>query len=162
MASDGLSDAEIAGILIRNRRVALVGASSNPSRPSYGVMGFMIGRGYDVAPVNPGLAGQDLLGQEVFARLADVPGRIDMVDVFRRSEEVGHVVQQPGRVPRPSKCNWQSVSNGWHAAEVSVSPPGLARIPHEAFRRLTQGVDVPTVKRSGQLATAEERGETFC
>ena len=52
--------------------IALVGASANEARPSYGVMKFLLAHGYTVIPVNPGLAGQDLLGQRVFANLADI------------------------------------------------------------------------------------------
>jgi uncharacterized protein len=66
--------------------IALVGASQNAARPSYGVMKFLISRGYTVIPVNPGLAGKDILGQRVYATLADVPQPIDMIDVFRNSE----------------------------------------------------------------------------
>ena len=65
MALDGLDDAEIARILRETRRIALVGASNKPDRPSHGVMRFLLARGWSVTPVNPGLAGQTLLGQPV-------------------------------------------------------------------------------------------------
>jgi uncharacterized protein len=68
------------------KTVALVGASANPARPSHGVMKFLINKGYVVVPVNPGLAGQELLGQKVYASLKDITQKIDMVDVFRNSE----------------------------------------------------------------------------
>ena len=73
------------------RTIALVGASNRPERPSHDVMRFMQQRGYRVVPVNPGLAGQMLLGETVRATLADVPEAIDMVDVFRASDQVGPV-----------------------------------------------------------------------
>ena len=84
------SDAQIRSILERVRAIALVGASSNWNRPSYFVMKYLQGKGYRVVPVNPGLAGQHLNGELVYASLKDVPpdkvGRIDMVDIFRNSD----------------------------------------------------------------------------
>ncbi len=93
MTIDGLSDTAIAAILARVRSIAIVGASNNPERPSYGVMKFLMARGYTVYPVNPGLAGQDVLGRRVYAQLTDVPVRVDMVDIFRNSEAALNVVQ---------------------------------------------------------------------
>lgn len=85
-------DEDIAALLRRTQRIAVVGASDNPERASYGVMRRLIAQGYDVFPVNPRLAGEMILGQTVAATLADVPQPIDMVDVFRRSEDVPDVV----------------------------------------------------------------------
>lgn len=89
-----MSDAEIKDILTSVKSIALVGASKKPERPSYRVMEFLISRGYELYPVNPGLAGTKLLGREVFARLSDIPLQIDMVDIFRRSDAVGPIVDQ--------------------------------------------------------------------
>ena len=89
-------DAQIRTILERVRTIAMVGASSNWNRPSYFVMKYLQGKGYRVIPVNPGNAGQQLLGETVYAALRDIPidlvGPIDMVDVFRRSEAAGEAV----------------------------------------------------------------------
>jgi predicted CoA-binding protein len=85
--SDQMSDEAIREILTRTRRIAVVGASNKPSRPSYGVMQFLIARGFEVVPVNPGLAGEDILGCRVVATLADA-GALEMVDLFRNSAEV--------------------------------------------------------------------------
>jgi predicted CoA-binding protein len=93
VARDGLSDAEVAGILRDTRRIALVGASNRPDRPSHGVMGFLLRQGYAVVPVNPALAGQNLLGQPVVASLAEA-GPLDMVDIFRASDQAGAVVDE--------------------------------------------------------------------
>lgn len=88
------SDDTILKILNGTRTIALVGASNKPDRPSYGVMQFLLSRGYRVMPVNPGLAGQTIHAQRVLATLGDLPEKPDMVDIFRRSEEVGPIVEQ--------------------------------------------------------------------
>jgi predicted CoA-binding protein len=85
-------DADIAQLLQDTRTIALVGASDQPDRAAHEVMGVLLAHGYQVVPVNPQLAGQHIHGQTVVARLADIDGPIDMVDVFRRSEFVGEVV----------------------------------------------------------------------
>ncbi|WP_428485113.1 CoA-binding protein [Rhodopila sp.] len=86
------SDTKLRGILSTVRTIAMVGASTNASRPSYHVMEYLQGRGYRVIPVNPGTAGKVLLGELVYPSLHDIPDKIDMVDVFRASETVGPVV----------------------------------------------------------------------
>ena len=80
-------------MLRRRPRIALVGASDKTSRPSHGVMRFLLDHGFDVVPVNPGLAGGSIHGQPVVASLAEV-GPLDMVDVFRRSAEAGAVIDE--------------------------------------------------------------------
>jgi uncharacterized protein len=89
-----LDDDDLHRILTETRVIALVGASANPDRPSHRVGWFLARQGYRVIPVNPGLAGQSLFGETVVARLSDIPGGVDMVDIFRRSEEVGPVVDE--------------------------------------------------------------------
>ena len=89
------SDATLRNILSTTKTIAIVGISHNPERPSHGVALFLQSKGYRIVPINPGLAGQNLLGEEVFASLGDIPaalGPIDMVDIFRRSDAVGPVV----------------------------------------------------------------------
>ncbi len=88
------SDDEIVALLNGAKTIALVGASANPARASHYVMAFLQEKGHRVIPVNPGLAGQKLLGETVYARLADVPETIDMVDVFRPSEAVSGIVDE--------------------------------------------------------------------
>ena len=80
------SDAYIAGILRENSAIAMVGASATANRPSYFAMKYLLGKSYRVVPVNPGLAGQTLLGQKVYGSLADVPPPVPIVDIFRNSE----------------------------------------------------------------------------
>jgi predicted CoA-binding protein len=86
MDHDRYDDAYIAGILNEVRSIAMVGASANIARPSYFALKYLLNKGYRVIPVNPSLAGQQLLGQTAVASLADIDTQIDMVDVFRSSE----------------------------------------------------------------------------
>src|SRR5258708_32844575 len=92
----------IKSILLSVKRIALVGASGNDVRPSYFVMKYLLDKGYEVVPVNPGLAGKEILGQKVYASLRDIPGAIDMVDVFRNSDAAGKDYgQRPVLQPAP-------------------------------------------------------------
>ncbi|OYU14321.1 MAG: CoA-binding protein [Alphaproteobacteria bacterium PA4] len=86
------SDTEITALLSGARTIALVGISDRPERPSYGVMEFLQSRGYRVIPVNPAITGQHVLGEYVWERLDQIGVPIDIVDVFRRSDAVGPVV----------------------------------------------------------------------
>jgi predicted CoA-binding protein len=83
------SDAYLRDILTSVRTIAVVGASPRHERPSHGVMAYLQRRGYRTIPVNPNAVGTTINGETVYARLADVPEPIDMVDVFRRSEMAG-------------------------------------------------------------------------
>jgi hypothetical protein len=91
MGIDGQTDADIRAILQTTARIALLGASARPWRPSHGVMHFLLAAGYDVTPVNPGLAGQAIHGRAVVARLEDA-APLEMIDVFRNSAHVAGVV----------------------------------------------------------------------
>ena len=88
------SGAEMAALLRSARVFAVVGASPKPDRPVYGVMERLIAKGYMVVPVNPGQAGSEILGQKVYATLADVPAPADIVDIFRASDAALGVVQE--------------------------------------------------------------------
>ncbi|MDR6759063.1 putative CoA-binding protein [Mycoplana sp. BE70] len=93
----------ICGILRSVHTIAVVGASPNQSRPSHGVMNFLLGKGYHVIPVNPGHAGKTILGQTVVGHLADIDEPIDMVDVFRASPQFSAVVDEVLALdPRPA------------------------------------------------------------
>jgi predicted CoA-binding protein len=102
MNHDNYDDSYIRGILTTAKTIAMVGVSANTSRPSYFAFKYLLERGYHMIPVNPGLAGQELLGQKVYAALADVPEPIDMVDIFRASQHAPAIVQQALALkPRP-------------------------------------------------------------
>jgi uncharacterized protein len=94
MNHDRYDDAYIASILEGVHAIAMVGASATTSRPSYFAMKYLMGKGYEVVPVNPSLAGQEILGKRVYAALADLPGPIDMVDIFRNSTAALEVVRE--------------------------------------------------------------------
>ena len=79
-------DTLIKAILRNTRTIAMVGASGNEIRPSYFAMMYLLNKGYQVVPVNPSLAGKEILGQKVYASLKDVPAPIDMVDIFREAK----------------------------------------------------------------------------
>jgi predicted CoA-binding protein len=94
MNHDSYSDDYVASILGGVRVFAFVGASANTSRPSYFAMKYLLSKGYTVIPVNPGLAGQELLGQKAYARLDEIPAPVDVVDIFRNSEAALGIVRE--------------------------------------------------------------------
>ena len=98
----------IRSILKNTKTIAVVGASANPARPSHGVMRWLIGRGYRVFAINPGLGGT-LLGAPVVPRLDAVPEPIDMVDVFRNSEAAGAVVDEALALATRPKVIWMQL-----------------------------------------------------
>jgi len=91
---------EIGELLKRTKTIAVVGLSDSPLRPSYGVSAYMQSQGYKIIPVNPSIKGS--LGEKAVASLADVEGKIDMVDVFRRSEYVPDLVDEAIRLKVPA------------------------------------------------------------
>ena len=114
----------IASLLGRVRHIALVGASANPARPSHQVMAFLQARGYRVSPVNPGLAGQTLLGEKVVARLSEVVGPVDMVDIFRQSDAVPGLVEEA--IAIGAGAVWMQLGIRHEAAAARARAAGLA------------------------------------
>lgn len=104
------SDDELRGILTATEVIALVGWSPNPDRPSHRVAAYLVAKGYRVIPVNPGQAGKQALGEIVRASLSEVLEHVDMVDIFRRSEEVGPVVDEALRVLPGLKTIWMQLA----------------------------------------------------
>lgn len=94
MNHDHYDDDYLRTILTETRTIALIGASPKAIRPSHGVLGYLTASGYETYPINPGIAGSQLFGHTVYARLADVPVPIDMVDVFRNADAIGGVVDE--------------------------------------------------------------------
>ncbi|WP_188610199.1 CoA-binding protein [Chelatococcus reniformis] len=133
---------ELIGAILHNvRTIALVGASANPARPSWIVAKYLGQRGYDVWLVNPGLAGEDLLGKRVVARLADLPVPIDLVEIFRNSEAAAGITDEAlALVPRP-KVIWMQLSVRNDAAAVRAEAAGatviMNRCPKIEYGRLS-------------------------
>lgn len=102
MNHDSYPDAYIRGVLNTVKTIAMVGASEKENRPSYFAFKYLLERGYRVIPVNPGHAGHSMLSQKIYARLADIPKPIDMVDVFRGAQYALPIVQEVLALePRP-------------------------------------------------------------
>ncbi len=140
MAIDGLDDGTIREILTTTRRIAVVGASANPDRPSFGVTRVLIAQGYDVTSVNPGLAGQMLHGAEV-AAILDAATPLDMVDIFRASDHVGPVVDDAIRLG--ARTIWMQLGVVNEAAAARARAAGLLvvmnRCPAIEIHRLGLG-----------------------
>jgi len=98
MNHDSYSDDYIAGILSSAKTFAFVGASANTSRPSYFAMKYLLGKGYKIIPINPGMAGKEILGQKVYGSLAEVPSPVDVVDIFRSSDAALGIVREALRL----------------------------------------------------------------
>ena len=125
MNHDSYSADYIRDILRSVKTVALVGASNNEIRPSYFVMKYLLDKGYEVIPVNPGLAGKELLGQTVYGALKDIPKPIDMVDIFRNSEAAGPITDEALALSPPPKVIWMQLSVRNDEAAARAEAAGL-------------------------------------
>jgi uncharacterized protein len=125
MNHDNYSADYIREILKSVKTIALVGASANTVRPSYFVMKYLIDKGYTVVPVNPGLAGQELLGQKVYASLAEIPVTIDMVDVFRNSDAALAITDEALALREKPKVIWMQLSVRNDAAAAKAEQSGI-------------------------------------
>ena len=125
MDHDSYSAGYVRDILREVKSIALVGASANPVRPSYLVMKYLIEKGYTVIPVNPGMAGQDLLGRQVYASLADIPVVIDMVDVFRNADAAFVVTQEAVELKPLPRVIWMQLGVRNDAAAAMAEAAGM-------------------------------------
>lgn len=120
-----MTDADITRILSTVRTIALVGFSQNADRPSNGVARFLQRQGYRVIPVNPGLAGQSHLGETVRATLADIAEPVDMVDIFRRAEDVPPVVADALASHPEAKVVWMQLGIVNEEAAAAARAAGI-------------------------------------
>jgi uncharacterized protein len=125
MNHDAYDDAYISGILHETRTIAVVGASANDVRPSFFVTKYLIDKGYTVYPINPGQAGKEILGRPVYARLADVPEPIDMVDVFRASDAAPGIVDEALALDPLPKVIWLQLGVRNDAAAAKAEEAGV-------------------------------------
>jgi len=136
MAFRNPSDDAIRDILSQRRRIAVIGCSPDPRRDSHRVARLLIEKGHEVVPVNP--QATEILGRACFRSLSDVPGAIDMVDVFRRSEHVAEIVEQA--IEKKAAIVWTQLGVGDEAAAARARAAGLIvvmdRCPAIEYRRL--------------------------
>jgi len=134
------SDIFLRNVLARTKTIAMVGVSTNPVRPSFFVARYLVLKGFTVIPVNPVYAGQELLGRTILADLSDVSEPVDMVDIFRRSEQVPEIVDAAMEHLNGLQTVWMQI--GVHHAEAAAEAEaaGLTviqnRCPKIEYQRL--------------------------
>ena len=117
------SDEDITELLTNARTIAMVGASDNPSRASFGVMKFLQDHGYRVMPVNPNITGEHVHGEFVWRELGQIGEPIDIVDIFRNPDQAGEVVDQA--IAAGAKAVWMQLGVIDEAAAVRAEAAGL-------------------------------------
>ena len=134
------TDTQLKNILTQTKRIAVVGASLNPVRPSYYVARYLKTKGYDIVPVNPAHAGKTLLGVTVVSQLSDIEGGVDMVDIFRRSETVPEIVDEALEVFPDLATIWMQIGVQHSEAAAKAEAKGVTviqnRCPKIEYQRL--------------------------
>jgi predicted CoA-binding protein len=144
MNHDSYNDNFIRGILNTVKTIAMVGISPKDNRPSYFAFKYLLERGYRMIPVNPGHAGKEILGQKVYAKLADIPEPVDMIDIFRGSQfAMGIVDEALAMKPRPQVI-WMQLTVRDDAAAAKAEAAGLKvvmnRCPKIEYGRLSSEI----------------------
>lgn len=134
------SDDLLRDVLRRTKRIAVVGVSGNPVRPSYFVARYLGLKGYEVYPVNPAYAGQQLFGRAVAADLGGIGTQVDMVDIFRRSEAVPEIVEEALEVFPKLQTIWMQIGVEHPEAAARAEAHGVTviqnRCPKIEYQRL--------------------------
>ena len=141
MNHDRYDDAYIGGILNSVKTIAIVGASANDVRPSFFVLKYLLNKGFDVYPVNPSQAGNEILGRKVHARLVDIPVALDMVDIFRASDAVPAIVDEVLQLDPLPKVVWMQLTVRHDEAAARAEAAGIKvvmnRCPKIEYGRLS-------------------------
>jgi predicted CoA-binding protein len=144
MDHDSYSDAYIRGILNAVKTIAMVGISPKDNRPSYFAFKYLLERGYRMIPVNPGQAGAEILGQTVYARLADIPEPVDMVDIFRGPQFATGIVEEALALRPPPQVIWMQLSvrndEAARVAEAAGLKVVMNRCPKIEYGRLSSEI----------------------
>ena len=144
MSDLSYSDAFIRNILNNVKTVAIVGASLKDVRPSYFVVRYLISKGFEVYPINPGHAGREILGRTVYASLADVPVALDMVDIFRGAEAAAGITDEALALDPLPKVLWMQLGVRHDAAAAKAEAAGLTvvmnRCPKIEYGRLSSEI----------------------
>jgi predicted CoA-binding protein len=144
MNHDHYDDAFIRGILTSVKTIAMVGASPVNVRPSYFAFKYLVERGYDMIPVNPGQVGKSLIGKPFVATLKDIDRPVDMVDVFRNSDRVMAVVDEALALPTRPKVIWMQLGVRNDDAAAKAEAAGITvvmnRCPKIEYARLTSEI----------------------
>ncbi|TJV06568.1 MAG: CoA-binding protein [Mesorhizobium sp.] len=125
MNHDSYDHTYIGGILNSVKTIAMVGASANDVRPSYFVLKYLLAKGFSVFPINPGQAGKEILGRMTYARLADIPEPIDMVDIFRAPAAVPGIVDQALLLVPLPKVIWMQLGVRHDEAAARAEAAGI-------------------------------------
>ena len=135
---DEYTDGYLRGILGEVKTIAMVGASQNWNRPSFFAMKYLQHKGFRVIPVNPGAAGQIVLGEKVYASLKEIPDRVDMVDIFRNSAAAGPIVDEAIAIGAPIVWMQLGVRNDEAAAKAEAAGKRVVmnRCPKIEYGRL--------------------------
>ncbi len=144
MNHDTYDDNYIRGILTGVKSIAMVGASPVDVRPSYFAFKYLVQRGYDMIPVNPGHVGKSLLGRPFVASLSDIGRAIDMVDIFRNSSHIMPVVEEALKLPASPKVIWMQLGARDDAAAAKAEAAGIKvvmnRCPKIEWGRLSSEI----------------------
>jgi predicted CoA-binding protein len=144
MNHDNYDDSYIRGILNTVKTIAMVGASAKDNRPSYFAFKYLGERGYNMTPINPGLAGKELLGRRIYGRLSEVPEPIDMVDIFRASSYALPIVREALTLNPKPRVIWMqlTVRNDEAAAlaEANGMKVVMNRCPKIEYGRLSSEI----------------------